>query len=175
MNVQSVAHSYIQKQTNPLLNNDPLELKVVVKGVTNMNHKRNLENFALDLVAQYAIFDGENYNLSLKELSDSDQNELARLYIESTERDVGECVYGDDFSINSDYTCALLAMLKDDSKENRDNFAQITLRNIFIFYSQTLEDVIDTACNDYHCNMISEEGYYNTRDSDHGDFHWGKY
>lgn len=173
MNERSLSQSYIKNQQSSWID-DPFEVKGAFTGVKTLSHERNLSNYAEELVATFAIYDHEIYTLSLSDLPEGIQNELARLYIEHTGRDIGECVYGDDFSIENPYTCALLAMLKDDSPTNRNNFAQITRRNIIAYYHNVLQEVIDEACNFYIHSMNEEAGFHARQCMDSGEVYWGK-
>lgn len=155
--------------------NDYDQTRNTVKGLANVNHKRNLSDYAEELVAHYAKFNNEQYELSLKTLPESEQNELVRLYMEATDRDTGECVHGNDFSIDNDYTCALLAMLKDDSQDNREKFAEITRRNILTYYRLALQEVLDDACHNYYHAMMNEQGYYAHRSMSNGEIEWSKF
>ncbi|HEY2811781.1 MAG TPA: hypothetical protein VGJ00_10395 [Rhabdochlamydiaceae bacterium] len=137
-----------------------------------MNHKRTLELYAEELVHHHADYDADGYSLNLCDLSDSDQNELARLYVEYTDRDLCECVNGNDLSINNDYTCALLAMLQNDCHETRERFADITRKNIITYYKSQLQDVLNDACNDYLLHVNNENGLYAYIDTEHGDVVW---
>ncbi len=157
------------------IRNDPFGLGSNVKGLTNVNHERNLSNYAEQLVAHYANYECEQYELILSDLPESEQNELARLYIESINREIEWACYGADESINSDYLCALLAMLKDDCEETRENFAEVTRKNIIIYYEKPLQEIIDDACHNYLYSMMNEQGYYAQRDMEHGDIHWSKF
>ena len=104
MNNLSVAHSYVQNQQPSSWIDDPFQLGTyVVKGLAPMSHNKNLSNYAEELVGQYAKYCDEQYELSLDMLPDDDQSELVRLYLEATDRETSECVYGDDFTINSNF------------------------------------------------------------------------
>jgi hypothetical protein len=153
---------------------DPFNLKGTIAGVANLNHEQLLFNYIDDCVSQYAKWINDGRQLFLSDLPEIEQNELARLYLEYTNRDTSECVYGDDFSINSDYICALLAMLKDDCQETRNKFAETTRKNVLNYYAQSLQSLIDIACDDSLRNAMNEEGYYSHRDMDHGDVHWSR-
>jgi hypothetical protein len=146
-----------------------------VKGLTNVNHQKNLDHYARDLVVSYSRYDSDGYNLFLDDLTDSDKFELARLYIECNDRDIGECVHGNDLSIDNDYTCALLAMLKDDCATTRQRFAQITQKNIILYYKKSLQNILDLACDSYLLDINNENGFYSRIDDEHGDVIWGKY
>ncbi len=176
MNRSSLSQNIVNKQQQPSWIDDPFNLKGFVATVRKpMNDKANLSNFAEDLVSQYAKFDGESYTLFAEDLSDSDQNELIRLYIESTNRETNECIYGDDFTINSEFNCALLAMLQCDNKKTREEFARVTRDNLFTYYRESLNDVLSAAC----CNLMhiemNESGFRQQQDSEHGDIYWGKF
>ena len=174
MNTNNLAYIYNKNQSS--WKDDPFQLgtKSGFKGVTSINHSINLSYYAQDLVSQHAKFDGENYDLYISDISTDEQNELARLYLEFTDRDTCECVYGDDLSINSDYTCALLAMLKNDCKETRDVFASVTRKNIITYYTRSLQEVLDQACYEHLRNVNDEEGLFAHHDSEHDEIRWGR-
>ena len=153
---------------------DPFELGGV-KGLTNFNHSRNLTNYAEELVSHYAKYIDDSFILFLSDLPDDEQNQLARLYLESTDRDTGECVHGEIIAIDNSYTCALLSMLQDDSEETREKFARVTRKNIIIYYQRALQEVLDDACNAHIHNINNEHGYYAQQCSNTGEIHWGRF
>lgn len=157
------------------IKDDPFNLGCTVKGLTNMNHKKNLADYAGELVAHYAKYESEHYELFLLDLPDDEQGELARLFIEATGRETSECIYGNDFSIENAFTCALLSMLQDDSKENREKFAEVTRKNTINYYEKSLQLVLDEACNNYLHSMNNEAGSYAIQDQDSGEIFWGKF
>jgi len=144
------------------------------KGLSRMSHQRMVENRAEELVSQYANYDGDSYVLIFSDLPDDEQNELTRLYLDATGRETGECVHGNDFSLDNKYICALLQMLQDNSIESRENFAETTRKNIIIYYEQSLQDLIDRACQSYEHSINNENGIYAHVDMDHGDVVWGR-
>jgi hypothetical protein len=154
--------------------NDPFRLGSNVKGLTGMSHKRNLENYAEQLVSHSGKYEDGQYELSFSELADHEQNELAYLYIEATDREVNECIYGNDFSINNDFTCALLAMLQDDCEETRERLSNVTRKNIITYYEKSLQTVLDDACECYMHSSNNDRGYYAHQDLEHGDIVWSK-
>lgn len=176
MNDERVQHSYTQNQAQSSWIDDPFGIEsYIVKGLTQVNHQKNLSNYAEELVVNYAKYDNNNYYLSLSSLSEYDQNELVRLYIEATDREVNECVYGNDFTINGEFTCAILNMLQNDCKETRNHFAEITRKNILIYYKKSLQQLLDEACENYLQIINTENSYYTYQDRDHGDVVWGKF
>ncbi len=174
MNKISLQHNYVQNQDMSSWNDDPFDLKGTFAGVANMKRNKSIEDYAQELVSSYAKFIDGEYDLTINMLPEDEQNELARLYIESTDREVNECVYGDDFSINNPYTCALLAMLKCDCQKTREDFADVTRKNIIIYYMESLQEILDNACDSFLNNIMNEQGYFSHRDLDHGDNLWEK-
>jgi hypothetical protein len=172
MNALSLAYSNAKKQ--PLWIDDPFDLKGFVTGVTPLSHQRTLEEYAQELVSSYGEFIGDQYELNLEKLSSPYQLELVRLYIESIDREIEWACYGDDQSINSDFLCAMLAMLKDSNPKTRANFAQVTTRNLLAYYGEALQNVLDEACHDLHCNEMNNAGYHQEQDMEHGDFRWSR-
>ena len=82
MNVLSLAYFNKQKQSTPSWMDDPFDLGYVT-GVTKVSdHKRNLDNYALDMVGSFGKFKDDHYELDLDMLSSPYQLEFAQLYIE---------------------------------------------------------------------------------------------
>ena len=172
MNNISLAQAITKNQ--PSWNDDPFELNGEFAGVASLSNEKKLSNFTEELVSHYAKWNSDQYELSLDMLPEFEKNELVRLYIEYTNRDTSECIYGNDFSIDNDYTCALLAMLKDDNKETRDAFAQITRKNIIAYYLNDLQKCLDDACHDCLESSMNDTGYYYGQDMHSGDMEWRK-
>jgi hypothetical protein len=173
MNALSLAYSNAQKQhKEPSWIDDPFDLKGFAKGVIPLSHQRSLEDYAIELVSSYGEFINNQYELDLEKLSSSYQLELVRLYIESIDREIEWACYGEDQSINSDFLCAMLAMLQDSNPKTRANFAQVTTLNLIAYYKEVLQNVLDTACHDLHCNEMNDAGYHREPDSEHGDYVW---
>lgn len=170
MSGTNVAHSYNQMQTSWTDGNQYAPFK----GLKSVSHKKSLSDYAEELVSMYAKFDGGSFYLLLSYLSDADQNEIVRLYMESTNRETGECVHGNDFSTENNYTCALLEMLKDDCPATRAIFAEVTRNNILAYYATALQGVLDEACNDYECNMMIEQDYHQSQDRNSGEYGWSR-
>lgn len=174
MNVISLAHARAQNQhQEPSWSDDPFDLRGFVTGVTKVSdHQRNLNEFALDMVSSYAKFKHDHYELTLDMLTSPYQLEFARLYIESIDREIEWACYGDDQSINSDFLCALLSMLKDSNQKTRAKFAQVTTVNILKYYKDTFNDILEKACEDFYNNAMHQAGYRCEQDMEHGDFVW---
>ncbi len=174
MNVISLAHKLVQNQQQKTSwNDDPFDLKGMFDGMSN-NKSITITDFAENLASQYAKYTNDQYELTLDMLPEDEQNEFAQIYIESIDRDIEWACYGEDQSINSDFLCALLAMLKDDCTETRQNFAEVTRKNILTYYAETLNQLLITACDTYLNNAMNEQGYYIKQDVTHGDMLWEK-
>lgn len=175
MNAQSVPYTYINNQEKSSWTDDPFELKGTFKGLTVVTNARNLSDYAEELAYQYGKYDGDAYQLLFLNIPEDEQGELVRLYMESTDRETGECVHGTDFSIDNDYTCALLALMREDTQETRDTFADITRKNIIAYYKNPLQHVLDEACHDLLCNLQAEHGFHSYAEKDSGEIFWSKY
>lgn len=176
MNERSLAYNYVQNQQQSSRTGELFQIGTyAVNGLGTMSHKINLSHYAESLVSKHATFDHGEYYLHLGMLSDEEQNELVRLYLEFTDRETAECVYGDDFTINSSFTCALLAMLQNDCKETRDNFAEVTRNNTLVYYTESLNELLSAACDNFLHLQMNQEGYYAQQDMEHGDISWGRF
>lgn len=174
MNVISLSQTHVKNQHNEMSwNDDPFDLKGIVTGVTNVqSHQKNLNSYATELVESYAKFNEDHYELDLDSLSSPYQLELARLYIESIDRDIEWACYGEDQSNNSDFLCALLAMLKDSNPRTRAKFAQVTTVNVLAYYKEELQGILNNACDEHYCNEMHEAAYRCDQDMEQGDFVW---
>ncbi len=149
MNTQSLAQTNIKNQQVSSMNDDPFGLGVEFhREVKYMSHEKRLLSFVAELASTYAnFFDGE-YNLDLDELPEEERGELAALYLDYSGRELTECVNGNDFAIDNDYTCALLSMLKDNCEETREFLAKTIRKNILNYYSESLQQLLNEACEE---------------------------
>jgi hypothetical protein len=171
MNKAMLQQNNLQNQGS-WINDDPFDL-LWTQEVTSLSAERDLHLYAQDLVEQYAKFDGECYNVTFEQLSDSDQSQLLAKYFEFNDRET-DCLNGDDFSIDNDYTCALLKILKDNTPETRENLATVIHKNISIYYAKEIQKVLGDACDDYLHNINNEQGYYAVQSRESGDVEWSK-
>lgn len=139
-----------------------------------MNHYRNLVNFIDELISLQAKFDGDVYNLDINSLDEDDQGKLVALKLEESDRDTSECVHGLDFTLDNDYSCALLNMLSQNTEESRENFSRLVSRNTFLYFRKSLQSLIDERCNDYLHEERNSNGYRAQIDRNHGDIVWRK-
>lgn len=176
MNELSLTHSYTQNQHQTTSWIDgPFSSEGLVAGVTKVsNHIRNLNDYTQDLVSSYAKYHKNHYELTLDMLSSSYKLELARLHIESIDREIEWACYGEDQTINSDFLCAMLAMLKENNPKTRENFSQVTSRNILIYYKNTLNELLKKACDDFYSNEMEKSSYRADIYEDYGVVAWNE-
>jgi|GEM_PF-1091932 hypothetical protein len=173
MNKRSLQHNNLKNQ-GASWNDDPFDLPWQPQGVSKLSHEDNLNNYLYELVDMYAVFDGECYNVAFSKLSDCEQNELARLYLEYADRDTSECIYGNEFSINNDFVCSLLAMLKEDNIQSRVRFAETTRLNIIKHHQPDMQKLLDRKCDEYLLNNMEEAGFYARQIQDDCGIVWTK-
>lgn len=116
-----------------------------------MNHYQNLI-FQIDrLIYSKAKYDKlrEVYELRISDLDEIELSGLASLKLEEADRDTCECIHGLDFSINNEFTCSLIKMLRHNNQENRNNFSQVITKNIISYHSDSLQKLIDERCEEY--------------------------
>lgn len=147
-----------------------------VKGLTTktMEPLRKLSQYAEELVSNYAKFDRhtQSYDLSLTALSEPLQNELVALYIEAQDREIEYACYGLDESPNSSFLTTMLAMLADDNRRTRENFAEAVKKNLLDYYAKSLQRVLDDACATYLNNSMDVNGFHSQRDLETGEIIW---
>lgn len=170
----SIVSNYLSSQPGSLWN-DGHEHKVSSKGMPSITNLRNLSNYAEELVAYYGLYNGDEYVLSFVKLDAHEQTELARLYLEVNDRETTECIYDGDFRLNNDFNIALISMLKNNTRETREEFSRITIQNIIKYYAISLQEILDDACVSYHSQIMNEHNYFQTQDNEHGDITWSKF
>jgi len=172
MNKSIVTHNNLKNQSS--WNDDPFDLPWSVNGVTSLSHVRDLHFYAQELVLQYGKFESECYNVTFSQLPEYAQKELSRLYLEYIDRDWSDCLNGNDYSIDNDFTCALLAMLKNDCQRTRQAFAEIACKNIIVHFEKDLQKILDDACHDCLEGSMNENGYRAVQSRESGDVEWRK-
>jgi len=159
----SLAHNYVQKQTS--WSDDPFGFEAEDKknGIwpqMEFNHKSNLDDYIQDLIATHAVYQADEYVLSLDMITSDEQDELLRLYIETIDREIDGAYCNDDVSINSDFNCALLSMLKCNTRDKREDLANVIHKNLFTYYNDTLNNLLSTGCEIFFNNAVNESSYY---------------
>lgn len=129
-----------------------------------MNHKKNLTNFADQLVSDHAKYEKTDgfYTLNVHDLPPDEREEFTRLYLEAKDRDldlVMESVRNGDFKIDSEYNCALLSMLKNNNEENRQHFAHTVISNVLVYFESELQEVLNQSCADYGQMLDENAGF----------------
>jgi hypothetical protein len=133
-------------------------------------HYLNFINSVDRVIIQYGQFEpDEGYNLEFDSLELEVQSELSRLLLEYEDREVSECFLDPlQEMMNDDVTCALLALLKDNSLEKKDNLATLLLKRTVYYCSRRIQDVIEERCS----VLMSEEGYVQYREPHASSFSW---
>ena len=168
MNTASVAYDYVKMQ-DVVSRIDTIHQ---VKGMTYMSHKRNLSKYAESLVANYAKYDGPSYSLFLYNIPEDDRNQFVYYYLESIDRDITECVYGNDFTVNSEYACAFMLLMKNNTVENRKRLTNIIRRNTIEYFSSSLQEILNQACTDYLEMEMYENDIRQLSYEDNGEMYW---
>lgn len=176
MNKNSLAHSRAQNQQQSSWIDGPfLSGTHAFKGLKPMSHQRNLDDYIQELVSQRGKYCSDHYELTLSMLAEEEQDKLIHLYIESIDREIEWACYGTDESINSDFLCDMLSMLKLNTEESRQKFAETTRRNLLVYYQDTLNQLLTTGCDIYFTNEMNEAGYRPEYDQNNGDVVWGQF
>lgn len=171
----SVEQTFVKNQQQSSWNDDPFSVRGTAMGFALMNNEQKLNYFAQELVGEYGKYSFDSCTINLSNIPPDEQNKLVSLYIDYTGRELTECVNGQDFSIDNQYSCVLLAMLNNNCKETRDDFAEVTRKNILAYYSKSLQELLDTAALNYLCDLNNEAGYFYEQDRETGEVHWSKF
>ena len=168
--------TYLNTRNQTSFKDDPFDIGLeFTQGMSMLSPNRQLELYAEELVSRFAKYECEEYRLDTEDLPPNELSELTRLFIESIGREFEtEAILGKDYSINNDYNCALLSMLKDDNKETREFLARITVINISTYYDKELQEILNDACVNYLHYTNQEAGFQCLQDNDHGDLTWSK-
>jgi hypothetical protein len=124
-----------------------------------------LRNYVDELVGEYGAPNpdcNDKFDLRVHDLPDMEREKLTCLYIEAHDRDLDymiESVRNGDMSINSEYNCALLDILKENNADNRDHFAQIVISNIRKYHEENLQHEIDACVYLYRVNSAVNKGF----------------
>jgi len=174
MNVISLHQLKEQKQhQDSSWIDDPFDMKGVVIGENRVSHhKSNLDRHIHELVNGYAVYVADHYELTLDMLAEEEQSELLGLYIESIDREIEWACYGKDESINSNFLCEMLAMLKNNNKESRLKFAETIRKNLTEYYKNTINELLVIGCEFFLNAEMNEAGYRAEFDLEHGDVVW---
>jgi len=134
-----------------------------MRNIRNMRHVQSMRNYVDELVNDYGkdSKDCGKFDLRVYDLPDMEREKLTALYIEAHERDLDymvESVRNGDMSIDSEYNGALLDMLKENTADNRDHFAQIVISNIRAYHEESIQSEIDACVYLYRVNAAVNKG-----------------
>lgn len=120
---------------------------VISKRNFPMNPYQKLTAFINDLVLGQGVCDQDGHWLNVESISYTDLKKFSALLLDYDDRDTSECFYqSDKRSEEDDITIALLKLLNNDSRDNRDDFIDLAMDNILKKYKTTMQRMIDTQC-----------------------------
>jgi hypothetical protein len=147
-----------------------------VKRNLTMTPKQRLHSYVDELILDKAKRGSDGYYLSLDNLDDDEQGQLAVLLLEVDDRDTTDCFHEDDkYTIDDNITCALLNLLKNDSTDNREDLATLIRNNTIKKYSKRMESLLDEHCNDMFVSEMNDAGYSAYHHNDNDEIYWSRH
>ena len=113
----------------------------------NISHAQRLERAIRDIVDEKAYLKYDQYYLYTGQLSDDEFLNLCMLCLEKNGRDLGNIFCSNEEELSS---CIVNYLKEDDFDNNlcsRDKLLKIIKNNITIEYEETIQEMIDEACN----------------------------
>ena len=115
--------------------------------IQNISHSERLEMAIHDIVDEKAILEDDQYILNSNTLDRDEFLNLCILCLENNNRDLGNI-----FSNNCDeLSSCVINYLKpydyDNELNSRDELLKIILKNIILEYKDTIQEMINEACN----------------------------
>lgn len=160
MNKTSLYHNFIKNQHEfSSWTEDPFDLKGALKGHRHLDNQRILEDHLQYLVQTYGKYTHYNFYVDMDMLPDEEQYLLAKLYIESIDRNIEWACYGNDESINSSFLCSLLTLLTECNNLTKEQFAETVRNNVITYYKDTLNKLLEKGCE--MCMYFENESNYN--------------
>ncbi len=107
---------------------------------------KNLYRYVCELVEDRAAWDRdlESFVLSVDDLNYDEQGELTALMLEYSDRDTTDCFKKPaQTAIDDDITCSLLALLKNDNLDNRQELASTIRENTINRFKADMQDFIN--------------------------------
>lgn len=141
------------------------------------NNYSSLVRAADDVIRDYAKYCKVDHQLTLsfEDLSICDQSTLSKAYIEWIDRDVYECFFTPTQSMKEDdVTCALLSLLANPSKENKEALTELILSRAATAYSSQIQELIDERCAELTALEMEEHGLHFVQ-IDETDYQWRKF
>lgn len=141
----------------------------------NDNYSK-LVNEIDNLIHDKATF-SDGYELSLDKLEEDELSQLAYLCIENDNREnVSECFLDpSQDEVNDDVTCALISLLKNNSKENKETLTDLIIQRSINCYKDFIQELIDKRCEDLTEDYMDEHGFKAVMDDQTGCYEWRRY
>lgn len=165
------------EENNMIYNeNSSMMLLQPVKRNLTMTHLQRLNSYIDDLILDKAKRKSDGYYLSIDDLDDDEQGEFAALLLECDDRDTTDCFHEDDkYAVDDNITCALFNLLKNDSKDNREDLATLIRNNTIKIYAKRMESLLDEHCNDIFVSEMNDAGYSAYHHNDNDEIYWSRH
>jgi len=110
--------------------------------VTVMNKKyyADIINYIDELIGEH----NQDFSIeSIEDLSEDEFNHLAFLFLEYYDRDTQECFQNSNqYRKDDDITCALIGVLRNDSRDNRNELCDLILRQTKNSFRNEIKELI---------------------------------
>lgn len=141
----------------------------------NIRYFNLLKESINSFIDDYAYRSSYGYSLDIHQIPKDELGELVALFLEAADRDVIDCFYtNSNDSANDDITCALLDMLKSNSNDNREKFAELVFENALNRYQHIIQDLIDECCQEKSNQENRLHGLTSYQDEQTGEYLWAK-
>lgn len=115
--------------------------------IQNISHSERLEMAIHDIVDEKAILEDDQYILNSTQLPHEDFLNLCMLCFEKNNRDLGNIFSNNCDELSSCLVNYLNPYDYDNESDSRDAFLRIILKNIIFEYKDTIQEMINEACN----------------------------
>lgn len=117
------------------------------KRIFPMSFYQQLINSIDSLIRCKGVYSDDSYLLTFDDLDEDEQGELVTLALEADDRDTYECFHqADKYAKDDDISCALVKLLKSNTPDNREYFAEEVRKQSINRYRNYLENLIDERC-----------------------------
>lgn len=116
-----------------------------------------------------------HYALQICDLEEQDLAKLTSLFIECDNRDVvaETCLQNAEQSaMDDDVTCALVKLLNDVSLDNKENLADVIIKQSIKSYSDRIQQLITDRCRERFVDEMYEDGCVPMQDLINGESRW---
>ena len=122
--------------------------------------QQSLLNYIDELISDKATYDShDGYQLSIHDLHDLETNKLLRLQLEADGRDMQDVFFEDKSNLDDNCINAFFRILANDTRNTRNDFIDIILKNALERYSEKLQSLIDEMCSakEYESRQLNKQ------------------